>query len=254
MVVLGLVALLHGRPWLAGMLTAFSGWVRLVHVVFVAALPRRAWVPAIGMLGVLAGWQLIVHGSLLGYEDSVVTFSLEHVTGRSWLEVVGNPSEVPNIVYYPAILYGYGAIGAPGLVVLAAVGLRRHWGPAARFTLVALNVAVYLPYFAQSARFMLPSVCLLTVFAAGAFGSEVRGKRRVLARGQHLVEEQHLIHPHACDRVGPQEVEVGGRERRLRPGPRAGGDLDAVLPDRDGVGNRVVLEHPQVLVAVVPAR
>lgn len=190
-VVGGLVAILHGRERLAGVLVAFSGWVRLVQVAFVAALPRRAWLPAGVTVAVLIGWQLTVQGSVLGYSTGEASFAFDHIAGRSSLEVVGQWSPYTNVEFLLARMFGLEALVtgtvtrpdflAPFVIFPAVVGMRRHWCPAARMAtgIVALNLAVYLPYFAQSSRFVLPGGCCLIVFAAGAFGSERHGDRAV---------------------------------------------------------------------------
>lgn len=211
-VVGSLVALLYGRPWLAGVLVGMSGWMRLVHVAFVAALPRRSWLPAGGVVVALVVWQIVAKGSLLGYTSDEASFALGNVTGPVGLEMVRNPAEVSNLVYFPAVLTaGFGGMFAPGLLILGVMGLRRNWGTSARFTAyaAALNLLVYLPYFFQSARFVLPAGCLLTVYAAALFGSQkVSGERRVFTRCEDLVEEENLVHSHAGDRVGPKDVDV----------------------------------------------
>lgn len=179
LVVAALLAVLYERPVLAGVLAGASGWARLVHVAFVAGLPRRAWWSAGAVVAGLVVWQVVVKGSLLGYSSSDASFALSNVTGGTWLEIVGNPAELSNLVYFPAVLLGFGGQIAPLAVVLGVLGLRRHWGTAgARFAAVTvvLNLAVYLPYFFQSSRFMVPAACLLIVFAVswGGASSERR--------------------------------------------------------------------------------
>ncbi len=174
LIVGALLALLYERPLLAGVLAGLSGWVRLVHVAFCAALPRRAWPTAAVTVAVLVGWQLVVKGSLLGYDSEGASFALANITGPVSLEYAGNPSAISNLSYFPAVLIGFGHSLAPLMVIPAAVGLRRWWSPAARFAVgvVLLNVVVYLPYFFQSTRFMLPAGCLLIVYAAALVGSD----------------------------------------------------------------------------------
>lgn len=180
LVVAGLIAVLRGRHLLAGVLTALSGWLRLVHVAFVAALHRRAWPVALAVVVLLVAWQVVVKGSLLGYEGDSASFSPAYITRPLWLEHSGQPAEVGNLVYFPAVLFaGFGSLIAPGVGVLGVVGLRRRWDDGARFAagIVVLALIVYLPYYFQSARFMLPAGCVLVVYAAGLCGhvDEKRG-------------------------------------------------------------------------------
>lgn len=169
-----LLAVLHERPVLAGVLAGVGGWVRLVHVAFCAALPRRAWLPAGGVVLAIAVWQLVVKGSLLGYTSEGASFALGNITGPVWLEMAGNPASVSNAVYFPAVLtVGFGALIAPLTVMPAVIALRRMWGTnATRFAagVIVVNPVVYLPYHFQSARFMLPAGCLLVVYASAAVG------------------------------------------------------------------------------------
>jgi hypothetical protein len=171
--------LLHGRDRLAAVLVALSAWFRLVHVAFVVALPRKVWTVAMLTLVPLGLWQLLIHGDFVGYSDQQAQFSLGYLTSGAWLEVVGNPAYYANWQFYPLVLLGASGGVLPVLAVLAALGLRRHWDAVAGFAvkIVALNVAVYLFYFFQSARFMLPAISVLIVYAAAWFGTlGARGK------------------------------------------------------------------------------
>ena len=187
LVVGGLLAILHERPVLAGLLVGLSGWVRLVHVALCAVLPRRAWPAAVVTVGLLVAWQMFVKGSLLGYTSDAASFAVGNITGQVALEQMAVDSPYTNLGYFPVRLFGLesmvtGALHtdhlAPFLILPAVVGLRRWWGDAARFAVLAcvVNLAVYLPYFFQSARFVLPGGCLLTVFAAAAFSGTGGGK------------------------------------------------------------------------------
>ncbi len=167
LIVGALLAVLYGRPLLAGVLAGLSGWVRLVHVAFCAALPRRAWPAAAVTVALLVTWQLLVKGSLLGYSSEQASYSLGNITGRTWYELVGNRASESNLTYFPGVLTDGGLV-APFVAVPAVIGLWSHRSLGARFATgaVILNLAVYLPYYFQSARFMLPGACLLTIYAA----------------------------------------------------------------------------------------
>lgn len=180
LVVGALLALLHERPVLAGLLAGFGSWVRLVHVAFCAALPRKAWPAAVGLVGLLAAWQMTVKGNLFGYNNDAA-FQFDNITGHVVLERNDWVSPYTNAGFFPVRMFGAEPLHtgdlhldylAPFVALPAVVGMRRWWGPSARFAalVVALNLAVYLPYYFQSARFMLPGGCLLLVFAAAAFG------------------------------------------------------------------------------------
>lgn len=189
LVVGALLALLYGRPVLAGLLMGLGGWVRLIHVAFCAALPRRAWLAAGATTVALVVWQLTVKGSLTGVEDAWVgleqqygsAFSPANITGPSSLEFMGNPAPTSNLAFYSGVLaVGHGHQLVPLLLILGAVGLWRHRGTTAvRFAavVVAANLAVYLVFFFQSARYMLPAGCLLIVYAAAAVGTTRRPAR-----------------------------------------------------------------------------
>lgn len=179
-VVLALAAMIRGRHLLAGVLIGVSGWVRLVHAAFVVALRPRSWVPAGVVLAGLVVWQVAVKGSLLGYGSEQASFAVGNVFGQVWLEQVGNVSPYTNALFFTVRLLGLeplvtGSLApdymVPFLVIPAGVGLLRWWGEPARFalTLAAVNLAAHLPYYFQSARFMLPGGCVLLVFAAAAF-------------------------------------------------------------------------------------
>lgn len=182
LVVAALLAIVHKRPLLAGLLMGLGGWVRLVHVAFCAALPRRAWIPAGGAVLALVVWQLAVKGSLLGYTSDGASFDPANITGTVSLELTAVESPYTNLGYFPVRMFGLESLVtrslhldflAPFLMLPAVVGLRRWWGRGARFAalVAAFNLAVYLPYFFQSARFVLPGGCLLIVFAAAAVGT-----------------------------------------------------------------------------------
>lgn len=182
LVVGGLVALLHQRPVIAGVLIGLSGWVRLVHVAFAGAVPRRAWLSCGLVLAALAGWQIGIRGSLFGYAGSQSFFKLSHIAGGSSLEVA---SPYTNIGYFPIHMFGLepfavggrGAYFVPLLVFPGAIGLLRHWNRTSAFAagVILVNLLIYLPYYYQSPRFMLPGGCLLLVYAAAAVGEVSNG-------------------------------------------------------------------------------
>lgn len=172
LIVGALLALLHGRDRLAAVLAGLSAWTRLVHVVFAVALPRRVWPVAGAVIGALVAWQLLVKDSLLGYSSEQASWAPGHIFGHGvWYELGGNPAPEANVVYFPAVLLGlHGSLIFPGAALVGVWGMLRHGGDAARFAglTVLATVAVYLPYYFQSARFMLPACAVLTVYAASA--------------------------------------------------------------------------------------
>lgn len=173
MLVGALIALLHERPAVAGVLAGLSAVTRLAHVAFLTGITRRAWLAAGVVVAALAAWQLGVKGSLLGYSSGEASWAVRHIMGTDVTLEGVVPATMSNVEYFGRVLIGEAGIIAPGVIFLGAFGLWRHWGPTARFAGVAaaLNVAIYLPYYFQSVRFMLPAGCLLTVYAAAVFGA-----------------------------------------------------------------------------------
>lgn len=172
LVVGALLAVLHDRPRLAGVLAGLAGWVRLPAVGFCVGLPRRAWLTAGLMIVALAVWQVSVHGSLVGYSHEAASWSPSYVLHPLQLESAGNPPVLSNLFYWPAVLLGVGGGWvAPGVALIGGVGIAQRWrDPAARFAagVVVLTLATLFPYFAQSARLILPAGCMVTIYAASA--------------------------------------------------------------------------------------
>lgn len=189
LVLLAWHAVLSERHWLAGVLCGLSGWVRLVQVGSCAALPRRAWFAAGGLVLLLVAWQLVMQGHIVGYTQDAASWSPSYLMDPLWLEWEGNAASVPNVAYYPAVLLvGFGGWLCPLAGVAGILGLRCRWDPAGRFAagVAALTLAVMLPYFHQSARLMMPAVCVLLPYAAIWLGDREVVERVALVR-QHSV-------------------------------------------------------------------
>lgn len=170
-VLVALLAALSGRWVWAGLALGWSSWCRLIHVVFLVGLGRRrhAWLAAAAVLVPLAAFQLQVYGRLAGYDGGQAQFSLDYVTQHTPLLFMDRPSPWPNWQFFPGILAGLEGGLVPLLPLFAGVELVARRGEAAArlaACVIAGNVAVYLPYFYQAARFMLPAACLVVVFAA----------------------------------------------------------------------------------------
>lgn len=169
--VLALLAVRSGRPVLAGVLGAFSAWVRLAQVVIVAALPRRSWpvfaagIVLLGVSKVWLGW---------GYESGQLGWGLEHIWSADSL---GRPQPLPNGIYYPAVLLGlWGGVMLPGVLVVAGIAAWRRGGVERHFFFAvhASFLVMYLPYFWQDDRFVFPVMALTTIFAAALVGDAAR--------------------------------------------------------------------------------
>jgi hypothetical protein len=204
LVMLELLVLIVGRTarsaLLAGLLAGALVWIRLPNLVLLlaglaglTAMPdRRRAVAFLGgalLFPVLLGlWQFTTFGSPLttGYEalhigpnahSSVASlFRWQYVFGqpfgRSGLAWNWNWS---NALLYPLTLLGFKFwLALPGVGLLglfAALSFARQTGErgvAGRFTIVALiaTMAIYLPYFWQSVRFMLVPAVLLNMLTA----------------------------------------------------------------------------------------
>lgn len=199
-----LLALVEQRPVLAGVLAACSGVVRLPHVAFLAGLPRRSWVAAGAVVGVLVAFLVLVRGSLFGYTSEQASWALPYIFGDGVLWENVSPATETNLWFYGRLLLGFEGLFAPGAIILAVVGLRRHWGPSARFVafVAVVNLAILLPYFAQSSRLMLPATALLTVFAAAA-AAPARRDRSVgpVEVGEEQANDADLVAGERLDRL-----------------------------------------------------
>lgn len=157
---------------LSGLALAWSGWIRLIHVVFLGGLlrHRRAWLAAALLLIPLGVFQLRTYGRLAGYDGGGAEFSLSHIGGPTPLMFFDRPSPWPNWQFFPGLLWGLQSGLVPMLPLFAGFEIfSRRSDPSvqlAGFVIVA-NVAIYLPYYYQAPRFVLPAACLVVVFAAG---------------------------------------------------------------------------------------
>jgi hypothetical protein len=191
---LGVLWAVHRRrDHTAGIWMIAAFFLRLDALALLPMLGRRrkAWKIAIVGLGALAAFQLAIHGNLIGYSSNQASFGVRYLTGHTSWDGYTHPSIVPNWLFYPGVLAGapqlapgWGGVAPIVVLLLGAVGLwmRRHEA-LARSALcgIAATVALCLFYFFQSARFMIPVVSILIVFA-GAAVSEVLG----LSRRQRL--------------------------------------------------------------------
>jgi hypothetical protein len=170
-VMVGLLAALRGRWVVTGLALAWSSWIRLIHVVFLAALGRRpaAWLAAAGLLAPLVVFQLHTYGRLAGYGGAQAEFSWSHIFGGTPLQLMDSVSPWPNWQFFPGLLWGLRFGLVPMLPLFAGYELIvRRSEPAAQLAawVVTSNVIVYLPYFYQAPRFVLPAACLVIVFSA----------------------------------------------------------------------------------------
>lgn len=165
------LAAARGRWALAGLALAWSTWIRIIHVTFLGGLGRnrRAWAVAAVALLPLVVFQLAVYGRLAGYDGAQAGFSFDYVFERTGLLFVDRPSPWANWQFVPGVLFGLSSGLVPMLPVLAAYEAVRSWAdPAVRLGtwVVLANVLVYLPYYFQAARFMLPAACFVIAGAA----------------------------------------------------------------------------------------
>jgi hypothetical protein len=95
----------------------------------------------------------------------------------------GGPlTQLPNVLFYPAVVFGPFWLFAPPLVgVLGLVHAVRHWHePAARFSvwLALISVVLMSVYVFQAARLVAAPAVLLAVYACVAVGRWVDGGLR----------------------------------------------------------------------------
>ena len=171
LVMVGFLAARKGRWLVAGLALGLSSWVRLIHVMFVPGTGRHrsAWLAAAGVLAPLAAFQLLTYGRLAGYDGGEAQFSVAHVFGGTPLLFMDRPSPWPNWQFFPGLLWGLRGGLVPMLPLFAGFELAaRRAEPSARLAawVIVANVAVYLPYFYQASRFVLPAACLVIVFAS----------------------------------------------------------------------------------------
>lgn len=178
LVIGALLALLHGKDKLAAVLIGVSAWLRIVQAAFAAALPRRLWLTCALVLGPLLLYNLVVNGSVTGYGPGQAEFGLRYFNGPVWFEQVGVTASHTNWQLYPLVLLGATGDVVPGLLVLGAVGIWRQWSRSALFAVkvAALNLVMYLFYYWQDPRFVLPATSLLLVYGSAAFGASTRGR------------------------------------------------------------------------------
>ncbi len=163
-----LLAILYGRERLAAVLIGLSAWLRIVQAAFLLALPRKVWLTCAVVLLPLLVYNLAMNGSLTGYAPGQAEFRLDHVVGAVRDDQHLVATGPANWQLYPLILLGLRGGVVPGLLVLGAVGVWRHWSTAAGFAakVVGIDVAMYLFYYWQSPRFCLPAISVLLVYAA----------------------------------------------------------------------------------------
>jgi hypothetical protein len=210
---------------LAGGLAGAVVWVRLAAAPLVIAglvglTARPSWrsdaagylAGAALPLALLAVWQSLTLGSPVatGYAGNVgpaavsLFFSPEHVFGavyqrdaeplsgaaRSWL--------LPNALMYPLQLAGAdGFLSLPGVGLVGLIGLLRYArrpgapGVIGRYGLatLVLTLCTFLPYYWQSARYLMPASTMLAISAAGLLVDMVRAahRRRASARSSARV-------------------------------------------------------------------
>jgi len=221
LLVLGLIAVHHSRHVVAGLLVGFGGWVRLAHVAFVAALPRRTWAAGAAVVGGLVVWQLAFQGTVVGYGEGEASWSLGHLLGHAVnFERGGVDPYWPNVAWYPAVLLGWGGVIAPLAVIPAGWAMwRRRGEEVGRLALgvVALNLLIYLPYYWQAWRLLDPAAAMVLVFAAVALGSDcVADDHDAGAAGSSRKAKAAASAAATCG-LGLPRVEVTGWVRRRLP-------------------------------------
>lgn len=211
------------RPlaFLAGLLAAVALATRYAAlpalVGLLAALPPRRWpVAALGLLPILlplAAYQWATFGApaTTGYGDLAAReMRLDHAwqprsdaTPGDSIGIVrdrlhgvllvwacpcgphGPEAQLPNVLFYPAVLAGLDWIYHPPLFgVLGAVALwRRRASPAAIYSALAVGgtAAIYMLYSYQGGRFMATAASLLLVYGAVAVADSTSALTRRIA-------------------------------------------------------------------------
>jgi hypothetical protein len=200
------LAAMHDRWTLAGVMIGASTWIRLAHASFLVALWKRPWALVVGAatLVPLAAFNLAVYGSLSGYESGEAGWVLVAFTDGIALDT--RPADDPNWVYYLSVLAGRWGYVLPGVPVLAAIELwRRRTDRVTQMavTVIALNLTCYAFYYFQSARFILPTVAILAIYASAAAARLVSH----LLRRWSPDQERHVS---PTDRVEPRSVQRDG--------------------------------------------
>jgi len=193
--------LLASRPAAAGIVAGFGALVRVAAVGWIGTLvlairSRRFFVCAATGVLLMVVWQSF-HSYPAGQSEFAARYLWEvPVWGDSRWYAVGfppvlppSPPEAPHFVIYALTLVWYWVFTLPlvGLVGFAEVWRRRREeiGRAALAVIVG-NVAIFLPFYFQSPRFLAPAGMLLVAFAASGavrfvayWGERRRGSPRL---------------------------------------------------------------------------
>lgn len=165
-----LVAATYRRWKLVGILFAGSTSMRIGHAVFALAARRREVVVPVAVVGAaLLAFNAAVYGRLSGYEPGRAEFALRYLWEPAYFEAIGQEGDQLSATLYPQLLMGRWGMIVPLLPLLAGIEVwRGRRDPVVRFAvaIIALNIVLYLPYFFQSHRFMMPATAALIVLAA----------------------------------------------------------------------------------------
>jgi 4-amino-4-deoxy-L-arabinose transferase-like glycosyltransferase len=188
-----------GRMRCAGVALGLACVVRLNAVFFVPGLRRRrAVVIALATIGSLAVFQLAVHGNVRGYSGGEASFGFGYLTHGTVLETAGNRSPDPNWRFYPEVLFGAGRLLVVGAPALAGYGLwRRRAEPVAQTAawVVASTFAIYLVYYFQSWRFLLPVFVIAIIFGGVALGDlgQAIARERTISRWRRVARRVETV-------------------------------------------------------------
>jgi 4-amino-4-deoxy-L-arabinose transferase-like glycosyltransferase len=203
-VVSALALLASGRARAAGIALGIACVMRLDAVVFLPGLGRRrALAAAACVVGALAAFQLAVHGNVWGYRGDEAAFGFGYLTHGTVLEAAGNVSPEPNWLFYPQVLLGAGRLLVVGSPLLAASALwrrRRDATAGLAMWIVASTFALYLVYYFQSTRFLLPVFAIVTVFGGVALGDAVTRALGPLGLSPAPVERSSPTRPGSASR------------------------------------------------------
>lgn len=186
-----LLAVLNGRPAWAAVATIVGVLVRLfsgVGIIALFAVSRRlAVVAAVSAAVLFGGFQWAASGSPFstGYDNGGASWAPAYIvdgdrTGDgNWLVDGGaakastpdsSTRDWPNLIAYPLVVLGVTFVFMPPF--LAVAGLWALWvrrGTAAALFVgwwLAGSLAMALPYFFQSPRFLAPAMMMVLVYAA----------------------------------------------------------------------------------------